>query len=57
VARIKESREALMQAFHKVTESIYRQSGAGAGSGAGPEQPGQETPPRDDTIEGEFQEM
>ena len=61
VARIKESREALMQAFHKVTESIYRQSGAGAGSGAdygaGPEQPDQETPPRDDTIEGEFQEM
>ena len=61
VARIKESREALMQAFHKVTESIYRQSGAGAGSGAdystGPEHPDQETPPRDDTIEGEFQEM
>src|SRR5437764_4929011 len=57
VARIKSARESLMQAFHKVTESIYRQSGAGAGSGAGPEQPGQETPPRDDTIEGEFQEM
>src|SRR2546425_624454 len=61
VTRIKESREALMQAFHKVTESIYRQSGAGAGTGAnygsGPEQPNQGTPPRDDTIEGEFQEM
>ena len=61
VARIKESREALMQAFHKVTESIYRQSGTGAGADSGsyesgPEQPGQE-PPRDDTIEGEFQEM
>src|SRR2546426_5512540 len=59
VTRIKESREALMQAFHKVTESIYRQSGAGTAAdyGSGPEQPNQGTPPRDDTIEGEFQEM
>src|SRR5436853_3729607 len=61
VTRIKESREALMQAFHKVTEAIYRQSGPAGGTGAdygsGPEQPDQETPPRDDTIEGEFQEM
>jgi len=59
VARIKASREALMEAFHKVTESLYRQSGAGAGAGAysgGPEQPNQDTP-HDDTIEGDFQEM
>src|SRR5205085_6157310 len=60
VARIKASREALMEAFHKVTEALYRQSGAGAGAGAnygsGPEQPNQDTP-HDDTIEGDFQEM
>ncbi|HYL41786.1 MAG TPA: molecular chaperone DnaK [Ktedonobacteraceae bacterium] len=64
VPRIKAAREALMQSFHKVTESIYRTAGAGAGTGAGYEEgPGQsdqgQGPSRggDDTIEGEFQEM
>jgi molecular chaperone DnaK len=62
VARIKASREALEQAFYKVTESIYRPGAAGATDGANPDfgggsgQPGQETP-RDDTIEGEYKEM
>ncbi len=62
VERIKASREALMSAFHKVTEQIYRPAGAGAGSGGGydtnPEQPNpnQETA-RDDTIDGEYYEQ
>ena len=62
VERIKASREALMSAFHKVTEQIYRPAGAGAGSGGGydtnPEQPNpnQETT-RDDTIDGEYYEQ
>jgi len=60
VPRIKASREALMQAFHKVTESIYRPAGAGAGSGAGPDYgsgPSNEGPSGDDTVEGEYKEM
>jgi molecular chaperone DnaK len=64
VPRIKAAREALMESFHKVTESIYRTAGAGAGTGAGYEEgPGQSNqgqgPSRggDDTIEGEFHEM
>jgi molecular chaperone DnaK len=64
VPRIKDARESLMQSFHKVTESIYRTAGAGAGTGAGFEEgPGQSDqgkgPSRsgDDTIEGEFHEM
>jgi len=65
VARIKASREALEQAFYKVTESIYRPGAAGATDGANPDfggasgpsgQPDQETS-RDDTIEGEYKEM
>ncbi|GAC1299814.1 MAG: molecular chaperone DnaK [Ktedonobacteraceae bacterium] len=62
VERIKASREALMQAFHKVTESIYRPAGAGAGTGAGPDfgsgpGPSDQGPSGDDTIEGEYKEM
>jgi len=60
VSRIKASREALMQAFHKVTESIYRPAGAGAGTGAGPDYgsgPSNEAPSGDDTVEGEYKEM
>ncbi len=60
VSRIKASREALMQAFHKVTESLYRPAGAGAGSGAGPDYgsgPSNEGPSGDDTVEGEYKEM
>ncbi len=60
VARIKASREALMQAFHKVTEQIYRPAGAGAGTGGGyggsSDQPNQDTT-RDDTIDGEYYEQ
>lgn len=60
VERIKASREALMQAFHKVTEQIYRPAGAGAGTGGGyggsSEQPNQDTT-RDDTIDGEYYEQ
>ena len=64
VPRIKAAREALMESFHKVTESIYRTAGAGAGTGAGYEEgPGQSNQGKgpshggDDTIEGEFHEM
>lgn len=63
VAKIKASRETLEQAFYKASESIYRQSGAGAGSDFGgefrgdpqPTDPGQGV--QDDTIEGEYKEM
>jgi molecular chaperone DnaK len=64
VSRIKSAREALEQAFYKISESIYRQqgagadygtgAGAGAGTGAGTQDQGSA---RDDTIEGEYKEM
>ncbi|HEY6408255.1 MAG TPA: molecular chaperone DnaK [Ktedonobacteraceae bacterium] len=59
VGRIKEAREALEQAFYKVTESVYQPGAAGATDGANPDFGGgteQETP-HDDTIEGEYKEM
>ncbi len=62
VSRIKSSREALEQAFYKISESIYRQSGgegtpgADFGAGTGSTEPGQSSA-RDDTIEGEYKEM
>ena len=59
VARIRASREALEQAFYRVTESVYRSGAAEATDGANPHFGGgtdQETP-RDDTIEGEYKEM
>jgi molecular chaperone DnaK len=61
VARIKEARESLEQAFHKVSEDIYRQ-GAPAGGPSdfgGPEGPAQGGGAQggDDTIEGEYKEM
>ncbi len=60
VSRIKSSREALEQAFYKISESIYRQSGDGASadadySGAGSTNSGPSA--NDDTIEGEYKEM
>ncbi|GCE17882.1 molecular chaperone DnaK [Dictyobacter kobayashii] len=61
VERIKASREALEQAFFKISQSMY---GQGQPGGAGAEyadaQPGadQDQPrPNDDTIEGEYKEM
>lgn len=62
VSRIKASREALEQAFYKISESIYGQSGAqgapgadfGGGAGATGTESGQA---KDDTIEGEYKEM
>jgi molecular chaperone DnaK len=62
VERIKSSREALEQTFHKVSESIYRPGAAGSAPGAdypGADQ-GSQGPtgnPQDDTIEGEYKEM
>ena len=59
VARIKSSREALEQAFYKVTESVYRPGAAESADGANPNfggGTGQEAP-HDDTIEGEYKEM
>jgi molecular chaperone DnaK len=59
VAKIKAAREALEQAFYKASESIYRQTGAGAGGEFSgdpqPTDPGQSA--QDDTIEGEYKEM
>src|SRR6266550_1113863 len=62
VARIKSSREALEQAFYKVTESIYRPGASGATDGANPNFGGgtgqtEQEGPHDDTIEGEYKEM
>jgi molecular chaperone DnaK len=59
VARIKESREALEQAFYKVTESVYRPGATEATDGANPNFGGgtEEEAPHDDTIEGEYKEM
>ncbi len=61
VSRIKSSREALEQAFYKISEAIYRQSGegapAGADFGAGSADAGQGPSANDDTIEGEYKEM
>ncbi|MBA2286961.1 MAG: molecular chaperone DnaK [Ktedonobacteraceae bacterium] len=64
VARIKASREALEQSFHRISESIYRQAGAGApggnpdfGGGTPPNEGQAEPGPHDDTIEGEYKEM
>ena len=57
--RIKASREALEQAFHKVTESDLSACGAarsGGGYATNPEQPNPETS-RDDTIDGEYYEQ
>jgi len=61
VSRIKSAREALEQAFYKISETIYRQSGSTAGPGAdfgGQEQsaPGDQSGSQDDTIEGEYRE-
>ncbi len=57
VARIRSSRESLEQSFHKISEAIYRQSGAPAGEYGAPEQEAPASGPSDDTIEGEFKEM
>ena len=67
VSRIKAAREALDQAFYKVSEGIYRQAGAGAGTGAGEaggepgygadQGPSNQGGSQDDTIEGEYKEM
>jgi molecular chaperone DnaK len=60
VARIKSSREALEQAFYKISESIYRSAGGDGATGAeqGPADQGTGTGAApDDTIEGEYKEM
>ncbi len=59
VARIKSAREALEQAFYKISEGIYRQQGAPAGTySGGPDEGDAGTQgPQDDTIEGEYKEM
>jgi len=54
VTRIKSAREALEQAFFKISESIYRQ-GAGATAGSGPSDQG--GPQDDNTVEGDFKEV
>src|SRR5438876_241863 len=62
VTRIKASREALEQAFYKVTESVYRPGAGEATDGANPNFGGgtgqtEQEGPHDDTIEGEYKEM
>nr|BBH90622.1 chaperone protein DnaK [Thermosporothrix sp. COM3] len=58
IQRVKEAREALEQAFFKISQTIYGQgaeAGAAAGASADPSQGGSN--PNDDTIEGEYKEM
>jgi molecular chaperone DnaK len=56
--RIKSAREALQQAFYKISEKIYSQAGAGAGASGGSEGFGDAGPAGDDnTVEGEFKEV
>jgi molecular chaperone DnaK len=64
VERMKSSREALEQAFYKISESVYRQGAEGAtpgadfGGGANYDNgQGSASSPNDDTIEGEYKEM
>jgi len=72
VPRIKSAREALQQAFYKISEKIYSQAGATAGGAGGPGAgfgsegpsatggPGDESssgPSDDNTVEGEFKEV
>jgi molecular chaperone DnaK len=63
VSRIKSAREALEQAFYKISESIYRQGAGAAGAdygaeaGAGADGTQDQGSARDDTIEGEYKEM
>jgi molecular chaperone DnaK len=60
ISRIKSAREALEQAFYRVSESMYQQQGAAPGGDyAGGAQPEGEAGAgsRDDTIEGEYKEM
>ncbi len=57
ISRMKTAREELEQAFHKVSEGIYRQ-GAAAGATAGDYNSGsQQGPSGDEPIEGEYKEM
>jgi molecular chaperone DnaK len=58
VSRIKAAREALEQAFYKISEAIYRQGAAtGAYSSGSDSDDGASQGPQDDTIEGEYKEM
>jgi molecular chaperone DnaK len=60
VPRIRAAREALDQAFQKISEAIYRQGGAPGADYGAPEQeaPASSAGPTDDnTIEGEYKEM
>ncbi len=66
VSRIKSAREALQQAFYKISEKIYSQAGATAGGSAGagygdegPSSggPSSSGPSDDNTVEGEFKEV
>ena len=64
VERMKSSREALEQAFYKISESVYRQGAEGATPGADfggganfDEGQGSASSTNDDTIEGEYKEM
>ncbi len=63
VDRIKSAREALQQAFYKISEKIYSQAGAGAGAGgpgAGPSGgfgTGSDGGSDDNTVEGEVREV
>jgi molecular chaperone DnaK len=60
VERIKSTREALQQAFYKISEQIYSAMGATGNpqdAGAGPQPGTQPNTGDDNTVEGEFKEM
>ncbi len=57
VSRIKSAREALEQAFYKISEAIYRQGAAAGAYSSGSPDEGASQGSQDDTIEGEYKEM
>ncbi|MGH2506593.1 MAG: molecular chaperone DnaK, partial [Ktedonobacteraceae bacterium] len=58
VTRIRATREALEQSFHKISEALYSQAGGAPGAEYGaPEQEKPGARSSDDTIEGEYKEM
>jgi len=58
IDRIKSAREALQQAFYKISEKIYSQAGASAGGSGGYGDGSSSSGPNDDnTVEGEFKEV
>jgi molecular chaperone DnaK len=61
--RIKKAQEATVQASHKLSEAMYRetqastQPGAGAGGASDPGSAGGAPPPKGDVVDAEFEDL